>query len=320
VIGLLAAVFLAGAPCAPTVDVRGRDVPADIVDDFAADAAEDVVAVRARLGSTACEPLVVTLVPAMADAPRLDPPWHLPSWAAGAAEPEARRVVVGITANGAVQDRRRTLQHELAHVVVPEIVGGGRLPRWLDEGLARVVAGEHGLEDLSVLARARLVGRHLPLRALVDGFPPGPTDAALAYATAGRAVALLDARGDGVLRDVLRRIGQGEDVDAALVAVVGRATWQLDQDVQRSLDGWTALATVGVETDLAMALCAGVVAFFGVRARRRIRARLAAMVDDEIPLPAVHLVRFRLGPDTPPPSGAAVVGGASRGPVARWPA
>jgi hypothetical protein len=296
VFGLLLAVALAGAPCAPVVDVRGPGLPDDVVASFADDARAAVVDVRARLGSTRCDPFVITLVPAMADAPRLDPPWHLPTWAAGAAEPRARRIVVGVTVDGALQDRQRTLVHEVAHVVAAEAVGDRRLPRWLDEGIARVIAGEHGIEDLSRLAHARVGDRFLPLLALVDGFPPAAADAGLAYAEAGRAVSLLVGRTPDVLPRLLARIGAGHDVDDALVHVAGRATWQLDQDVRRSVSGWTALATVGIETDLAMAACAVVVVVVGVRARRRLRRRIESM-DDAPGLPfAVTVTRFRHGP------------------------
>ncbi len=299
-LALLFAAVMAGAPCAPVVDVRGAEVPDDVVAAFAAEARDALVDVRARLGSTSCATVSISLVPAMADAPRLDPPWHLPSWAAGGAEPRARRVVVGVTADGARQDRERTLVHELAHVVAAEVVDGKapgqRLPRWLDEGIARVVAGEHGIEDLSLLAHARVSGRFLPLPALVDGFPPAAADAGLAYAESGRAVSLIVGANRDALPRLLGRLADGDDVDAALVRVCRRATWQLDQDVQQSVSGWAALATVGIETDLAMAACAVVVVVAGVRARRRLRRRIAAMDDGpRAPLDVV-LTRFRHGP------------------------
>ncbi len=297
---LLLAAALAGAPCAPVVDVNGPEVPGDVVADFRDAARDALVDVRARLGSTSCAPVTIALVPTMADAHRLDPPWHLPTWAAGGAQPGARRVVVGVTADGARQDRLRTLVHELVHVVAAEVVAGSstgtRLPRWLDEGIARVVAGEHGVEDLSLLARARVAGRFLPLAALVDGFPPGAADAGLAYAQAGRAVSLLVAANPEALPRLLGRLAAGDDVDTALVRIGGRATWQLDQDVQRSVSGWAALATIGIETDLAMAACGVIVGVVGVRARRRLRKRIAAMGDAPRAPHDVVLVRFRHGP------------------------
>jgi hypothetical protein len=302
VLALLLSASLLAAPCVPSVDVRSPGVPDEVAAAFAAEARTAAVEVRARLGSTACTPLTITLVPSMSDAAALDPPWHLPSWAAGAAEPRASRLVVGITAGGSRQDRRTTLTHELAHVVTAEVTGGRTLPRWLDEGIARVVAGEHGIEDLSLLAHARIADRFLPLAALERGFPPGAADAALAYAEAGRAVSLVTAGGASALPDLLAHLGTGAPLDDALVAVGGRAIWQLDQDLRRSLSGWAALAVVGVETDLAMAACAVVAAVVGVRARHRLRRRIAAMPEtvDDLRANVVGAVRFRHGPKESP--------------------
>jgi len=269
--------------CRPPIEVQGPGLPAAMVADFAHDAAVLVDELRPRTGDVDCRPIAITLVPSMGDAHALDPPWHLPTWAAGAAQPGQRRIVVGVSAEGRVQDRRRTLHHELAHVLVRSAARDAAMPRWLDEGLARVLAGEHGIDDLRVLAQARLADRFLPLAALEQGFPAGSADAALAYAQSGRAVSLMQDRDDAIPR-LLAAVGAGASVDDALRQTIGRATWQLDIDVRRSVTLWAALATVGVESDLAMAGCGVVVAVFGVRARRRQRSRLLAMDDDNPPL------------------------------------
>ena len=272
---------VSSAMCRPVLNVRGPGLPADIVTEFSTLADTMVDELRYRLGDSDCRPITITLVSSMANANALDPPWHLPSWAAGAALPNERRIVVGISSTGRVQDRTTTLRHELAHVFARSAAGGHALPRWLDEGIARVMAAEHGIDDLRTLAHARLGDRFLPLVALTDGFPSRPADADLAYAQAGRAVSLLEARGSDIVPDLLARVRSGADVDEALQAVSGRATWQLDSDVRKSLTGWAALATVGIETDFAMAGAGLVAAFAGVRARRRQRERLLALDDDD---------------------------------------
>jgi len=44
---------------------------------------------------------------------------------------------------GVDQDYGGTLRHELVHVLLYRTVGGDRLPRWLNEGLAMMLAGEY---------------------------------------------------------------------------------------------------------------------------------------------------------------------------------
>ena len=274
---LLASHAVAALPCELQVDVRGPGVPDEVVEEFRERVVERADHVASRLGASACAPVAITLVPAMEQAGTLDPPWHLPSWAAGAAQPAARRIVIGVTANRQIQDRDQTLDHELAHVFLHEAVAGAPMPRWFNEGVARVMASEHGVADLTLLARASLVDGLLPLGALREGFPAEPTRAALAYAQAGRAVSLVE--GAGHLPAVIAGLRAGASFEESLTSATGRATWQLDLDVQRSIPRWRALAIVGLETDFAMAACAAVVIVAGTRARRRLRERMAAMED-----------------------------------------
>lgn len=271
----------ASAVCVPEVVAHGEGVPPALVAAFADEARALIDELRPRLGDEDCRAITITLVGSMSSASSLDPPWQLPAWAAGAARPGERRIVVGVTAEGRLQDRQRTLRHELVHVLAHSAAGEAGLPRWLDEGLARVLAGEHGIDDMRVLAQARISDRFLPLSALVDGFPPGSADAALAYAQSGRAVSLIFERDDHAVAALLAEMRRGADLDDALRRTTGRAVWQIDLDMRRSVGLWGALATVGLETDLAMAGCGVAVAVFGVRARRRTRQRLLAMDDDD---------------------------------------
>lgn len=255
-----------------------RAVPPVIVEEIAAAIPGLMAEAAARTGATSCAPVTVSLLPAIEGASSLDPPWELPLWAAGAAVPGERRVVIAITASGRRTDRERILLHELAHVATRD-AGGPGVPRWLDEGIARVIAGEHGADDLSVLARARVADNLLPLAALEQGFPARADLAALAYAQAGRAVSLLEV--DAALPRVLGALHDGSSVDDALFHTTGRRLWQLELDVERSIPLWRAWAVIGLETDLALAGAALVCAWAGIRARRRVRQRLAVLDDGD---------------------------------------
>ncbi len=288
-----AAVLLAFAgpvradPCVAPVVVEGHGVPAHVVDELATIAPGLMARAAIRTGASSCAPVQVALLPGIEGAAHLDPPWVLPTWAAGAAVPEERRVVIAITANGRRQDRERILLHELAHVAVRDAARDEaapnvhRVPRWLDEGIARVIAGEHGADDLSVLARARVADRMLPLAALEDGFPGRADLAQLAYAQSGRAVSLIEELGPEALPSLLAGIATGESVDEALFDATGRRTWQLELDVERSIPLWRAWAVVGFETDLALGAAGLMCAWAGIRSRRRYRQRLHALDDDE---------------------------------------
>lgn len=298
-LALLLALMVAAAtgratPCEPSIVVTGHGSALPLAEELAQVAPAQWSVVRERLGIAGCAPIAVELLPAIEGARALDPPWHLPAWAAGAAVPGERRIVVAVTASGERQDRERVLLHELAHLGVREASGGRPLPRWLDEGAARVLAGEHSVDDLTLLARARVADSLLPLAALADGFPADRGQAALAYAEAGRAVSLLEGERSGALGEVLAAIARGASVDEALGQVAGRRTWQLDLDVERSIPRWRAWAVLGRDLDLAFALAALVTAWAGLRARRQLRARLAAMPDDR-PRPilaGLQLVRW----------------------------
>lgn len=281
-------------PCEPTLTVTGHGRAAPLAAELQETAPALWARVQERLGIEGCAPIAVELLPSIEGAVELDPPWHLPSWAAGAAVPGERRIVVAVTASGQRQERERVLLHELAHLGVQEAAAGQPVPRWLNEGAARVLAGEHSVEDLELLARARIADALLPLAALGGGFPADRARASLAYAQSGRAVSLLEGEHPGALARVLAGLGRGQGVDEALLAASGRRLWQLELEVERSIPRWRAWAVLARDFDAAFALAALVTAWAGLRARRQLRARLAAMPDERPPplLTGLRLVRW----------------------------
>jgi len=256
----------------------------------------------ARTGAASCAPIDIDLVPDVLDAHAASSDWRLPRWAAGAARPDERRIVIGVTADRQLLDRRRVLLHELTHVAVASAARGAPLPRWFEEGVARVVASEDGDDDDRALAVAHVAGRELPLAAIERGMPRDRGDAALGYAVAGRAVRIIEARGgsDAIAR-VLAAAGGGAPFEDALVAVTGRQIWQLEVDVARSVTTWSAWATVlrGVDVWMPLAVLVAIVGAIGVRRRRKERLQ---HMDDDVPRAApappfpIVLVRFRVGP------------------------
>lgn len=252
-------------------------------------------------GAEDCAPIQVHLTQDNVAARALLPAWHLPPWAAGAARPDERTIVLTVHNEGLRQDRERVLVHELAHLAVAAAAKEPRrVPRWFDEGVARRLAGEDGQDDDAVLARAKLGGRLLLLEGLEKSFPGSQASAAIAYAVSGRAIELLETEhGDDVVRRVLARVSAGEKFDDALKAESGIATWQLTGRVERSVTTWHAWMTVMKDVDVFLGLGGFLLVLAGWRARRRVRERIEAMPDyggPEHDAPGLGLVRWRVGP------------------------
>ena len=184
--------------------------------------ATQYASVAEYVGATDCEPILVTLTSDLAAAKQSLPRWHLPPWAAGAARPEARTILLTVHQNGQATDRARVLRHELAHLAVASASGGNTLPRWFDEGIARTVAREDGPSDAEVLNQARAFKNLMGLDEIRHAFPSDKTAAALAYAESARAIAYLErTHGKDVVKRLLARVQAGEAFDDALLLMTG---------------------------------------------------------------------------------------------------
>jgi hypothetical protein len=272
-------------PCEPAIKVDGHGEVAHLAAEL--DEVSRGLYDRAQraTGSTSCAPIAVHLVQDNAAARSLLPAWHLPPWAAGAARPDQRTIVLTVHNEGLQHDRERVLLHELAHLAITD-AAGERVPRWFDEGVARRIAGEDGQDDDRVLAEAKVGHRLLPLEGLKYSFPAGKNGAAVAYAVAGRGIELLEAEDPQVVRALLGAVRGGAEFEDALLEVTGRRTWKLSDQVHESVAVWHAWMTVLREVDIFMGL-GGVVALFGgIAALRRRRRKFDDMADDA-PLPLV---------------------------------
>ncbi len=77
-------------------------------------------------------------------------------------------------------DLGTTLVHELAHLYLG-VRSPKPVPRWLDEGLAQIIASQGSAEGLAALTLAKLGGRLIPLRDLERSFPVQGDRQRLAY-------------------------------------------------------------------------------------------------------------------------------------------
>lgn len=230
------------------------------------------------LGRRTPGPLQLVLVADSAELARLSR-GRAPGWGAAVAFPQARTIIL----RADLPDLRRTLRHEVAHLVLRGAVRS-RLPLWFDEGYATLAAGEWD----------RLAALELHLSVVLGGVPSfGDLDGQLrgaaptadrAYGLAATAVAALAERiPGGDLAPLLARLADGEEFGSAVQAVTGRDLSRVEEEwqVQTRKRFRGALWVVAGGWWLVVAVL--VVVAWGLRRRRERPRREALNVGWELP-------------------------------------
>jgi hypothetical protein len=223
----LLALAAPAARAAPVLDAEGIAVRYEPRDRGRAEQALRTVPgiadeVARRLGVAPPRPLLVVLAEGDAQLDRAVEELtrgrgRAPPWALAVAIPGAGAVVVRARRLEVLSwnDLRPTLAHELAHLALAS--GSGRMPRFLDEGLAMWAEGRRlsRAERTSLERRAR--GGDLPALAdLEAGFPAHAEEAHAAYLQSLGFVEWLEAAaGPEGIAAFVRRVDAGEPWEAA---------------------------------------------------------------------------------------------------------
>jgi hypothetical protein len=187
-----------------------------------------------------------------------------------------------------------TLKHELCHILLHESARGGRIPKWLDEGIAQWVSA--GIAEIlinpkrSLLNEAVISGKSLNLRVLADAFPRDKESLHLAYEASKSFVAYLIERfgidaitGTGISgtgntgtgnTGILDHIEKGEDWEIAISKAVSHSFHELEkewhEDLKRKLTWYTYVINNLYEILFFLAAIIAIIGF--VRAFMRKRA------------------------------------------------
>jgi hypothetical protein len=212
-------------------------------------------------------------------------PGDAPEWADGTAYPALGHIFLR---RPGIRGPQRPLQvvfdHELVHILLGRAFAPQRPPRWLQEGVAQVFAGEYGPETTREIARGAAGPGLYTLEQLTLGFPSDPRGAQLAYAQSADFISWMRVEyGDDALRVVVDRMRRGADVRGAIRAATGEFLEDVDASwrgrVERgSSDLWLSVFSTG---DIWWALAALFAAVGLLIARWRIRRRMAAMARQE---------------------------------------
>ena len=132
-----------------------------------------------------------------------------PGWAAGSYDGRIRVAVGGGASEGEID---RVVTHELVHAVIATT---GRVPAWLNEGLATHLESSDPGWAAATLRRSAAI---MPLADLVRGFSGfDEQQAMVAYAESAVAAEVLIAQLGSNLGPFLEMVGQGSSIDQALL-------------------------------------------------------------------------------------------------------
>lgn len=156
-----------------------------------------------------------------------------PDWAGGLYDGKIRIPLGGMSTMTA--ELKALIYHEYTHVLV-RLIGGNRIPTWLNEGLARMAEEEFVARPFPVLQAAAKKGEFLPadLLSISWGKLPAPV-ARLAYEQSHAFVRhLAREHGDYLVVSLLERISYHGDPDRAMIDLLGF------DNVQAAMDVWKA--------------------------------------------------------------------------------
>jgi Flp pilus assembly protein TadD len=134
-----------------------------------------------------------------------------PDWAAGIYDGRIKIPTVGALQQA--DALKRTLAHEFTHAVVRQL-SGGAAPKWLNEGLARLLESDDFTLVTQVLDRSPRRLPHARLESEFASLPPA--DVSLAYAQSAFAVKkMIDLRGPSAVVTLLQALGRGTSFESA---------------------------------------------------------------------------------------------------------
>jgi hypothetical protein len=134
---------------------------------------------------------------------------------------------------------RTTLKHELCHLVLHRNIQGGRLPRWLDEGICQWASG--GIAELmaedsdKALAQAAASDMLIPMQEL-EQFPEEDKYLILAYEESKSFVEyLISNAGEEGFLQAMRHFKEGNSLDDAIQRSFSISLHDLERDWQAHL-------------------------------------------------------------------------------------
>ena len=167
-------------------------------------------------------------------------PGRAPHWADGTAWPELGLIFLRSPdiRDGRADPLTQVLDHEIAHIVLGRAFGNKPVPRWLQEGVAQLVAGEHSLDTIDTISEGVLSEELLSLHELTHRFPSDPNRAHLAYAQSLDFVIFLRQNyGAHALNHLISMMAKNHHFSTSIRSITGKSVSELDMEWRGELSG-----------------------------------------------------------------------------------
>lgn len=153
-----------------------------------------------------------------------------PSWSGAMNDGKVRIPVSGLSSVSS--ELNRVLRHELTHSFV-NLSTRSRAPTWLHEGVAQIMEGRSAAEVGGALSRLYSTQRNIPLNQLEGAFMGLSNEqASIAYAESLLAADYIrESYGVSEIARILKRLGEGMGMEAALRATIHSGYGQFEQEL-----------------------------------------------------------------------------------------
>ena len=158
-------------------------------------------------------------------------PGSPPEWADGVAYPKEGLIFLRSPdiRDGRNDPLTQVLDHEIVHILLGRAFGLRPVPRWLQEGVAQLEAGEYRKETLDLLSQGLLGQSLMSIPDLARGFPLSGSRARLAYAQSADFTAFLRQRyGHGIVAQLIDLMSSGRSFENSIRIATGKGSADLD--------------------------------------------------------------------------------------------
>lgn len=167
-------------------------------------------------------------------------------WVGGHANPELGVILVtAANARTAAAELRHSIPHELNHLLLYQATKSAysSLPRWFDEGLARLMEANPDPNEQLILGEAVSNGATIPFVQLCAAFPLDGRGAVLAYAQSASLMNYIQTEyGSRALSQMVQALADGADCESVTTRVLTISLAQLNQNWLQSFNPQPSLA------------------------------------------------------------------------------